>query len=76
MTLLPSSPIMEGCCLLKVFLDELARALILDLNSDEEADDTVLARLRVMQLLRRDILTLSSPPDADNPANDTPTAMF
>jgi hypothetical protein len=29
-----------------------------------------------LQMIRRDILTLASPPDVDLPENDTPTAQL
>lgn len=58
-------------------LDTLTRSVILDLSgSDEERDAVTLSRLRALQLMRRDILTLSRPADADLPENDTPTAQF
>ena len=56
-------------------LDEVTRAVILDISGvDEEADSRTLSRLRALQMIRRDIITLSMPPDVDDPANDT-TAM-
>ena len=58
-------------------LDEVTRAVILDISGvDEEADSRTLSRLRVLQMIRRDIITLSMPPDVDDPANDTPTAQL
>jgi len=58
-------------------LDELTRSVILDLSgSDEEADSRTLSRLRAFQMIRRDLLMLSMPPDVDDPANDTPTAQL
>ena len=58
-------------------LDEVTRAVILDISGvDEEADSRTLSRLRVLQMIRRDIITLSMPPDVDDPANDTPTAQI
>lgn len=58
-------------------LDEVTRAVILDISGvDEEGDSRTLSRLRVLQMIRRDIITLSMPPDADDPANDTPIAQF
>lgn len=54
-------------------LDELTRSIILDLDgADAEADALTLSRLRVLQMLRRDIGILSAPPDADRPENDNP----
>ena len=57
-------------------LDEVTRTCILDISSDEEDDVEVMARLRTLQMIRRDLLTLSTPPDADDSANDTPAASF
>lgn len=58
-------------------LDEVTRAVILDISGvDEEADSRTLSRLRVLQMIRRDIITLSMPPDVDDPANDTPAAQL
>ena len=58
-------------------LDEVTRTVILDISGiDEAADKQTLNRLRVLQMIRRDITTLSMPPDADNPANDTPAAQL
>lgn len=58
-------------------LDSVTRTVILDLTTIEpDADSKVLSTLRSLQLIRRHLLTLSSPPDADDPANDTPTAQF
>ncbi len=56
-------------------LDEVTRAVILDISGDdEEADSRTLSRLRALQMIRRDILTLSMPPDANLPENDIPVA--
>ena len=58
-------------------LDELTRTVILDLTAiDEESDSLTLSRLRTLQMIRRDIITLSMPPDADDPANDIPAAQL
>lgn len=58
-------------------LDEVTRSVILDLSgADDEADTQTLSRLRALQMIRRDLLTLAMPPDADDPANDTPTAQL
>ena len=58
-------------------IDEVTRLVILDLSTvNEEADTEVMNRLRALQMLRRDIVTLSSPPDVDLPANDKPTASL
>lgn len=54
-------------------LDRLTRDVILDISGvDEENDSEILHRLRTLQMIRRDIATLSMPPDADLPENDTP----
>lgn len=58
-------------------LDEVTRQVILDLSgSDEEADLQTLGRLRALQMIRRDLVTLSSPPGVDDQGNDAPTASF
>lgn len=58
-------------------LDEVTRTVILDISgNDEEADSRTLSRLRALQMIRRDLITLSMPPDVDDPANDTPAAQF
>lgn len=57
-------------------LDYLTRAVILDLSGDDREDATTFSHLRALQLIRRDLLTLATPPDADDPANDNPTASF
>lgn len=58
-------------------LDEVTRAVILDISGvDEEADSRTLSRLRVLQMIRRDIITLSMPPDVDDHANDTPAMQL
>lgn len=41
-----------------------------------ESDARTLSRLRALQTIRRDILTLASPPDVDLPENDTPAAQL
>ena len=54
-------------------LDEVTRTVILDLTAtDEESDNLTLSRLRALQMIRRDLLTLATPPDADAPVNDIP----
>ena len=54
-------------------LDDVTRAVILDISSgDEEADNRTLSRLRALQMIRRDIITLSMPPDVDLLGNDIP----
>lgn len=58
-------------------LDRVTRERILDLTgSDDEEDSKVLATLRALQMIRRDLRTLATPPDADDPANDIPTATL
>ncbi|OKY84234.1 MAG: hypothetical protein BHV69_09395 [Bacteroidales bacterium 52_46] len=58
-------------------IDEVTRLVILDLSTvDEQADAEVINRLRALQMIRRDIVTLSSPPDVDLPANDVPAASL
>ena len=52
-------------------IDALCRRLLLDFDGAD-----TLAQLRTLQMIRRDILTLASPPDADLPQNDTLTASF
>lgn len=57
-------------------LDELTRSVILDLTADDESDTAAMSKLRVLQMIRRDLLTLATPPDVDDPANDIPTAQI
>ena len=58
-------------------LDEVTRGVILDLSvEDPECDREVLCRLRTLQMIRRDLLTLSLPPDADLPENDVPAVAL
>ena len=58
-------------------IDEVSRSVILDLTAtDTESDARTLSRLRALQMIRRDILTLAGPPDVDMPENDTPAAQF
>ena len=58
-------------------IDEVSRSVILDLTAtDTESDARTLSRLRPLQMIRRDILTLASPPDVDLPENDTPAAQL
>lgn len=57
-------------------LDELTRSVILDVTADDESDTAAMSKLRVLQMIRRDLTTLATPPDADDPANDTPTAQI
>ena len=58
-------------------IDEVSRSVILDLTAtDTESDARTLSRLRALQMIRRDVLTLATPPDVDKPENDTPAAQF
>lgn len=58
-------------------LDEVTRSVILDISGlDEESDIQTLSRLRALQMIRRDIIALSNPPEIDDPENDIPTASF
>lgn len=58
-------------------LDEVTRAVILDISGDDaETDSRTLSRLRALQMIRRDLITLSMPPDVDDPANDIPAAQL
>lgn len=55
-------------------LDEITQTQILATSEDddEENDARTLSRLRAIQMIRRVIVTLSAPPDADDPKNDKP----
>lgn len=57
-------------------LDVVARSVILDISGDDTQDSATLSRLRALQMIRRDILSLAMPPDVDDPENDTPTASI
>lgn len=57
-------------------LDIVTRSVILDISGDETEDSATLSRLRALQMMRRDILSLAMPPDVDDPANDIPTASL
>lgn len=58
-------------------LDELTRSVILDITAtDDESDTSAMSKLRVLQMIRRDLMTLATPPDVYDPANDTPTAQI
>lgn len=57
-------------------IDEITRNSILDISGDEEDDVAIMARLRALQMMRRDMITLAAPPDADDPANDIPAATL
>ena len=65
--------------LLKLYtdtLDDLTRKVVLDIDGIDENDSAVLGIIRVLQMIRRDIITLANPPDADDPANDIPVASI
>lgn len=58
-------------------IDELTRSTILDITAtDDESDTAAMSKLRVLQMIRRDLTTLATPPDVDDPANDIPTAQI
>ena len=57
-------------------IDEVTRAAILNISGDDEADTKVMSRLRALQMIRRDLMTLAAPPDVDLPENDTPAAQL
>lgn len=65
--------------LLKLYtdtLDDLTRKVVLDIDGIDENDSAVLGIIRVLQMIRRDIITLANPPDADDPENDIPVASI
>ena len=53
-----------------------SRSVILDISGDDTEESATLSRLRALQMLRRDLLSLAMPPDVDAPENDTPTASL
>lgn len=53
-------------------LDELTRDIILDISGEDENNSRTIDRLRVLQMIRRDLMVLSMPPDADDPKNGKP----
>ena len=57
-------------------LDVVTRSVILDISGDDTQDSATLSRLRALQMIRRDILSLAMPPDVEGPENDTPTASL
>jgi len=57
-------------------LDVVTRSVILDISGDDTQDSATLSRLRALQMIRRDLLSLAMPPDVDDSANDTPTASL
>lgn len=65
--------------LLKLYtdtLDDLTRKVVLDIDSIDENDSAVLGIIRVLQMIRRDIITIANPPDADDPENDIPVVSI
>ena len=58
-------------------LDEVTRSVILDISGlDDESDIRTLARLRALQMIRRDIVTFAASPEIDAPENDIPVAQL
>ncbi len=57
-------------------LDVVSRSIIFGISGDDEDDSATLFHLRILQMIRRDILSLATPPEVDDPENDTPTASF
>lgn len=57
-------------------LDVVTRSVILGISGDDTEDSATLSRLRALQMIRRDILSLAVPPDVDDPENDTPAASL
>lgn len=53
-------------------IDEITRQTILSITGIDEKDTLVLGRLRALQRIRENLITLGDPPDAGDPANDTP----
>lgn len=53
-------------------IDSVSRTIILDIS--DEDDTEAMSRLRALQMIRRDIVTIATPPDVDDEANDIPTA--
>lgn len=65
--------------LLKLYtdtLDDLTRKVVLDIDGIDENDSAVLGIIRVLQMIRRDIITMANPPDADDPENDIPVVSI
>lgn len=56
-------------------IDAIARAMILDDETDRDDSETM-EQLRTLHQIRRDILTLASPPDLDDPENDEAVATI
>lgn len=58
-------------------IEELAATLCHDISTiDEEHDAVIFRKLHTLQLLHRDILTLSNPPDLNDPSNDIPAVQL
>lgn len=57
-------------------LDEVTREMIMGISWIDADDAEVLLRLRSLQKIRAILVTLATPPDVDDPANDTPAASF
>lgn len=57
-------------------LDGLTRTVILDIEGIDDQDSRILERIRVLQMIRRDILKITVPEDLDDPANDIPAATL
>lgn len=57
-------------------IDRTTRKVIDNFSGDDNHDSAAISDLKVLQMIRRDILSLAMPPDVDNPANDTPTASY
>ena len=57
-------------------LDRLTRSVILDISGDDMECVATLSRLRTLQMIRRDLLSLAMPPDVDDPENDTPAVSL
>lgn len=58
-------------------IEELAAKLCQGISTtDKEHDDVIFRKLHTLQLLRRDILTLSNPPDLNDPSNDIPAVQL
>lgn len=54
-------------------IDTVTRTVILNISGDDTEDSLTLSHLRALQMIRRDIATLATPPEANDPANDRPT---
>lgn len=54
-------------------IDEITRMAIFDISDDESG---ALSNLRMLQMIRYDLLSLAMPPDVDDPENDTAVASL